>query len=183
MVAVYFNFTFIDMFYKRTMILIELIEPSSIFSVTSYFMFNYSTTLQQVACKTKRQFHFSDISKIQDLQFHLHFLETVNTVCLGFSHEFTQFCQSWFYLQNGVKKVSRITYYQRRLRFFDCGVVFDLPAYFYPGHVTLFCHLTRKQYVYQNQKKEAGHFIKEILGCGTIKNTRFVAELNMFLIH
>ena len=109
--------------------------------------------------------------------------ETVNTVCLGFSHEFTQFCQSWFYLQNGVKKVSRITYYRRRLRFFYCGAVFDLPAYFYPGHVTLFCHLTRNQYVYQNQKKEAGHFIKEILGCGAIKNTRFVAELNISLIH
>ena len=113
----------------------------------------------------------------------VHGNETVNTVCLGFSHEFTQFCQSWFYLQNGVKKVSMITYYRRRLRFFDCGAVFDLPAYFYPGHVTLFCHLTRNQYVYQNQKKEAGHFIKEILGCGAIKNTRFVAELNISLIH
>ena len=109
--------------------------------------------------------------------------ETVNTVCLGFSHEFTQFCQSWFYLQNGVKKVSRITYYRQRLRFFDCGAVFDMPAYFYPGHVTLFCHLTRNQHVYQNQKKEAGNFIKENLGCGAIQNTRFVAQLNISLIH
>ena len=109
--------------------------------------------------------------------------ETVNTVCLGFSHEFTQFCQSWFYLQNGVKKVSRITYYRRRLHFFDCRAVFDLSAYFYPGHVTLFGHLTRKQHVYQNQKEEAGNFNREILGCGAIKNTRFVAELNISLIH
>ena len=70
-----------------------------------------------------------------------------------------------------------------KITFFDCGAVFDLPAYFYPGHVTLFCHLTRNQDVYQNQKKEAGHFIKEILGCGAIKNTRFVAELNIPLIH
>ena len=113
----------------------------------------------------------------------LTFCETVNTVCLGFSHEFTQFCQSWFYLQNGVKKVSRITYYRRRLRFFDCGAVFDLPAYFYPDHVTLFCHLTRNQHVYQNKKKEAGNFIKENLGCGAIKNTRFMAELSISLIH
>ena len=108
--------------------------------------------------------------------------ETVNTVCLGFSHEFTQFCQSWFYLQNGVKNVSRITYYQRRLRIFNCGAVFDLSAYFYPGHVTLFGHLTRKQNVYQNQKEEAGNFNREILGCGAIKNTRFVAQLNISLI-
>ena len=110
------------------------------------------------------------------------YIETVNTVCLGFSHEFTQFCQSWFYLQNGVKKVSRITYYRRRLCFFDCGAVFDLSAYFYPGHVTLFGHLTRKQHVYQNQKEEAGNFNREILGCGAIKNTRFVAQLNISLI-
>ena len=80
-------------------------------------------------------------------------------------------------------KVLRITYYRRRLHFFDCGAVFDLPAYFYPGHVTLSCHLTRNQHVYQNQKKEAGNFIKENLGCGAIKNTRFVAQLNISLIH
>ena len=108
--------------------------------------------------------------------------ETVNTVCLGFSHEFTQFCQSWFYLQNGVKKVLRITYYWQRLHFIDCRAVFDLSAYFYPGHVTLFGHLTRKQHVYQNQKEEAGNFNREILGCGAIKNTRFVAQLNISLI-
>ena len=88
--------------------------------------------------------------------------ETVNTVCLGLCHKFTQFCQSWFYLQNGVKKVLRITYYQRRLCFFNCGAVFDLSAYFYPGHVTLFGHLTRKQHVYQNQKEEAGNFNREV---------------------
>ena len=108
--------------------------------------------------------------------------ETVNTVCLGFSHEFTQFCQSWFYLQNRVKKVLRITYYQRGLHFFECGAVFDLSAYIYPGHVTLFGHMTRKQHVYQSQKEEAGNFTRQILGCGAIKNTRFVAELNISLI-
>ena len=41
-----------------------------------------------------------------------------HTVCLGFSHEFTQFCQSWFYLQNQVKKVSRITYFAASITFF-----------------------------------------------------------------
>ena len=54
--------------------------------------------------------------------------ETVNTVCLCFSHEFTQFCQSWFYLENGVKIVSRITYFAAQITFFECGAVFDLPA-------------------------------------------------------
>ena len=44
--------------------------------------------------------------------------QTVNTVCLCFSHEFTQFCQSWFYLENGVKIVSRITYFAAQITFF-----------------------------------------------------------------
>ena len=108
--------------------------------------------------------------------------ETVNTVCFGFSHEFTQFCQSWFYLQNRVKKVLRFTYYRRGLRFFECRAVFDLSAYIYPGHVTLFGHLTRNQHVYQSQKEEAGNFNRQILACGAIKNTRFVAELNISLM-
>ena len=55
-------------------------------------------------------------------------IETVNNVCLSFSHEFTQFCQSWFYLENGVKIVSRITYFAAEITFFECGAVFDLPA-------------------------------------------------------
>ena len=113
-------------------------------------------------------------------------IETVNTVCLGFSHEFTQFCQSWFYLKNGVKKVSRITYYWQRLHFFDCGAVFDLSAYFYPGHATLFGHLTRKQHVYQNQKEEAGNFqqgnpglwsLQKYQVCGTIKYFPYTLKL------
>ena len=70
-----------------------------------------------------------------------------------------------------------------KITFFDCGAVFDLSAYFYPGHVTLFGHLTRNQHVYQNQKEEAGNFNREILGCGAIKNTRFVADLNISLIN
>ena len=109
-------------------------------------------------------------------------VETVHTVCLGFSHEFTQFCQSWFYLQNRVKKVSRINISRRGLCFSECRAVFDLSAYIYPGHVTLFGHLTRKQNVYQSQKEEAGKKNREILGGGTIKNTRFVADLNIILI-
>ena len=42
MLAVHFNFAFIDMIYKRTMILIELIEPLSIWGMTC------TTTSQQV---------------------------------------------------------------------------------------------------------------------------------------
>ena len=41
------------------------------------------------------------------VQSHLRFtkpLETVNTVCLGFSHEFRQFSQSFFFLEFRVKK-------------------------------------------------------------------------------
>ena len=105
--------------------------------------------------------------------------ETVNTVCLGFSHEFSQFSQSWFYLQNRVKNVSRITYFVAQITFLRVQSYFDLSAYIYPGHVTLFGHLTRNQHFYQSQKEEAGNLNREILGCGDIKNTRFVAESNM----
>ena len=88
-----------------------------------------------------------------------------------------------FIFKMGSKKCRGLHIIGEDYVFFDCGAVFDLPAYFYPGHVTLFCHLTRNQHVYQNQKKEAGNFIKENLGCGAIQNTRFVAQLNIFPLY
>ena len=56
--------------------------------------------------------------------------------------------------QKRVKKWRRLRIRVAETQYFECGPVFDLFAYFFTGHVTLFGHLTNFQNVYQGQKKK-----------------------------